>query len=83
MVIDEVEIPRNLKIFGKNINIINFKNYSLTLLGIINLADLNEFIFNSINIEYKVQRNDIFVVIGFKSAISQLKSDLINLDFKV
>ena len=44
VVIDEVEIPRNSKIFGKNINIIDFKNYSLTLLGIINLADLNEFI---------------------------------------
>ncbi len=83
VVIDEVEIPRNSKIFGKNINIIDFKNYSLTLLGIINLADLNEFIFNPVNIEYKVQRNDIFVVIGFKSSILQLKTDLINLDFRV
>jgi len=83
VLIDEVEIPRNSKIFGKNINIIDFRNYSLTLLGIINLDNLNEFIFNPVNIEYKVQKNDIFVVIGFKSAISQLKSDLINLDFRV
>ena len=44
---------------------------------------LNEFIFNPINIDYKVQRNDILVIIGFKSSISQLKSDLINLNFKV
>ena len=70
-------------IIPKNINLINFNNYSLTLLGIINLNNLNEFIFNPINIDYKVQRNDILVIIGFKSSISQLKSDLINLNFKV
>ena len=29
------------------------------------------------------QKNDILVVIGFKSSISQLKSDLINLDFRI
>ena len=83
VVIDEVEIVGNSKILDKNINLINFNNYSLTLLGIINLNNLNEFIFNPINIDYKVQRNDILVIIGFKSSISQLKSDLINLDFRV
>ena len=83
VVIDEVEIVGNSKILDKNINLINFNNYSLTLLGIINLNNLNEFIFNPINIDYKVQRNDILVIIGFKSSISQLKSDLINLKFKV
>ena len=83
VVIDEVEIVGNSKILDKNINLINFNNYSLTLLGIINLNNLNEFIFNPINIDYKVQRNDILVIIGFKSSISQLKSDLINLNFKV
>lgn len=83
VVIDEVEIVGNSKILGKNINLIDFNNYSLTLLGIINLNNLNEFIFNPINIDYEVQRNDILVIIGFKSSISQLKSDLINLDFRV
>jgi voltage-gated potassium channel len=81
-IIDEVEILNESKIIGKNINLINFKNYNLTLLGIINLNNIDEFIFNPTNINYIVKKNDILVIIGFKNAVSQLKADLINLDFK-
>jgi voltage-gated potassium channel len=83
VIIDEVEISDNSKIIGKNINLINFKDYNLTLIGVINPNKLEEFIFNPSNLEHIVQKKDILVIIGFKSSISQLKADLINLDFKV
>lgn len=83
VIIDEVEILDNSRILGKNINLVDFKNYNLTLLGIINLSNMNNFIFNPTNINYTVQKDDILILIGFKASISQLKSDLINLDFKV
>ena len=82
-ILDEVEVLDESKIIGKNINIISFKNYNLTLLGIINSKNLNDFIFNPTNIDYKIKKNDILIVIGFKTSVSQLKADLINLDFKV
>jgi voltage-gated potassium channel len=44
---------------------------------------MNNFIFNPTNINYSVQKDDILILIGFKASISQLKSDLINLDFRV
>ena len=81
-IIDEVEVLDDSRIIGKNINLLNFKNYNLTLLGIMNLYNFDEFIFNPTNIDYIVQKDDILVIIGFKNAISQLKADLINLDFK-
>jgi voltage-gated potassium channel len=83
VIIDEVEILDESKIIGKNINLINFKNYNLTLVGIINLRNFEDFVFNPTNIDYLVQRNDILVIIGFKNSVSQLKADLINLDFRV
>jgi voltage-gated potassium channel len=81
-IIDEVEVLDESRIIGKNINLINFKNYNLTLLGIINLYNFDEFIFNPTNFDYIVQKNDILIIIGFKNSVSQLKADLIHLDFK-
>ena len=81
-ILDEVEVLDESKIIGRNINLINFKNYNLTLLGIINSKNLEEFIFNPTTVDYLVKKNDILVVIGFKSSVSQLKADLINLDFR-
>lgn len=83
VIIDEVEILDESRIIGKNINLIDFKNYNLTLVGIINLRNFEDFVFNPTSINYIVQRNDILVIIGFKNSISQLKADLINLNFKV
>lgn len=83
VIIDEVEILDESRIIGRNINLIDFKNYNLTLVGIINLKNYEDFIFNPTNIDYIVQRNDILVIIGFKNSVSQLKADLINLNFKV
>jgi len=82
-IIDEVVIPHNSNIIGKNINLINFKNYNLTLIGISNSKNLNEFIFNPTNVDYIVKKNDILVVIGYKITVTQLKLDLVNFDFKV
>lgn len=83
MIIDEVEILDESKLIGKNINLVDFKNYNITLLGIINLNNFEEFIFNPTNINYIVKKNDILVIIGFKNSVSQLKADLINLDFRI
>ena len=83
MLIDEVEILKESKIIGKNINLIDFKNYNLTLLGIINPNNIEDFVFNPTNIDHIVRKNDILVIIGFKNSISQLKADLINLDFRI
>lgn len=82
-ILDEVEILDESRIIGKNINLINFKNYNLTLLGVINSKNLSDFIFNPTITDYIVKKNDILIIIGFKSSVSQLKSDLINLSFKV
>jgi voltage-gated potassium channel len=83
VIMDEVEITDESKIIGKNINLIDFKNYNLTLFGIINLNSLDDFVFNPTNFDYIVQKNDILVIIGFKNSVSQLKADLINLNFRV
>ena len=82
-VIDEIEVPKDSSIIGKNINLIDFKNYNLTLIGISNSKNLEIFIFNPTNIDYIVKKNDILVVIGYKITVTQLKSDLLNLDFRV
>ena len=82
-IIDEIEIPDDSNIIGKDINLINFRDYNLTLIGVSNASNLDEFIFNPANIDYVVRKRDILVVVGYKLTINQLKLDLVNLEFEV
>ncbi len=76
--LDEIEVLETSDIINKDVQNIDFSKYNLTLLGIINANNKDDFIFNPLYSKYIVKQKDILIVIGYKIAISQLKSDLIN-----
>lgn len=75
--VDEIEIVGGMNIVGKDINVINFEDYNLTLIGIINSKNNHEFIFNPVNIKYTIKEKDILIVIGFKESLKDLRSDFL------
>lgn len=79
--VDEIEIVNEMNIIDKNINLINFENYNLTLIGIINNSNKYEFIFNPVNVNYTLKQKDILIVIGFKESLKELRSDLLTKNF--
>lgn len=79
--LDEIEVLEGSDIINKDVKYIDFSKYNLTLLGIINANKKSDFIFNPLYSNYIIKEKDILIVIGYKIAISQLKSDLINNSF--
>ncbi|WP_420864667.1 potassium channel family protein [Halarcobacter anaerophilus] len=79
--VDEIEIVSGMKIIDKDINLINFEDYNLTLIGIINRSNNNEFIFNPINLKYTLKEKDILIVIGFKESLKELRNDFLTKEF--
>lgn len=77
-IMDEIEILGKSNFIGYFIQDINLDKFNLTLLGVIQEKNRKEFIFNPKKDSYKIQENDIFIVIGHKDAITQLKIDLIS-----
>eukprot|EP01029_Cantina_marsupialis_P007872 TRINITY_DN189897_c0_g2_i1.p1 TRINITY_DN189897_c0_g2~~TRINITY_DN189897_c0_g2_i1.p1 ORF type:complete len:257 (-),score=47.20 TRINITY_DN189897_c0_g2_i1:92-760(-) len=76
--VDEVEIIDGMNIINMDINSIEFENYNLTLIGVIDSSQNYSFIFNPVNIEYRLKQKDILIVIGFKESIKDLKTDFLN-----
>lgn len=79
--VDEIEIVDGMKVIGKNISLIDFSNYNLTLIGVINRENNNEFIFNPINITYELKEKDILIVIGYRQSLKDLRTDFFNKKF--
>ncbi len=76
--VDEIEIVEGMSVIDKDISKINFEDYNLTLIGVINRENNNEFIFNPINIQYNLKEKDILIVIGYKQSLKDLKMDFLN-----
>lgn len=76
--VNEIEIVDGMNVIDKDINAINFEDYNLTLIGVINRSNNNEFIFNPINIEYILKEKDILIVIGYRQSLKDLKTDFLN-----
>ena len=76
--VNEIEIIEGMNVIDKDINSINFEDYNLTLIGVINRSNDNEFIFNPINIEYILKEKDILIVIGYKQSLKDLKTDFLS-----
>jgi voltage-gated potassium channel len=76
--VDEIEIVEGMNVINENINSINFSDYNLTLIGVINKANNNEFIFNPVNIDYILKEKDILIVIGYKESLKDLKINFLS-----
>ena len=76
--LDEIEILDNLTLIGQDVSVINFAQYNLTLLGVIDGNDKSNFVFNPLRIGYQLKAKDILVLIGYKSAIEELKLDILS-----
>jgi len=74
--IDEIEILEDSKYKNSLLTKIDFSNYNLTLLGIIESKN-KKFLFNPKKDQYILQKNDILIVIGYKESIIELKIDLL------
>ncbi len=72
--VNEIEIVEGMNVVNKDINTINFEDYNLTLIGVINRCNDNEFIFNPINTGYVLKEKDILIVIGYKQSLKDLKT---------
>lgn len=75
--VDEMEIVDGMNVIGKSVNSINFENYNLTLIGIIDKSNNYEFIFNPANSDYKIKEKNILIIIGYKESIKELKSNFL------
>jgi len=77
-IMEEIEILDKSNFIGYYIEDINLNKFNLTLIGVIQEKDRKKFIFNPKKSTYKILKNDIFIVIGNKESISQLKIDLLS-----
>jgi len=80
-IMDEIEILDDYKIVNKKLNAIDFGNYNLTLLGIIDAKNRKNFIFNPKKDQYIVKPRDILIVIGYKESIINLRINLLSKGF--
>lgn len=77
-VMDEIEILGNSHFIGYKLEEINLDRFNLTLIGVIKAQNRNEFIFNPKKSVYEIEEKDIFIIIGNKESITQLKIDLLS-----
>ncbi|MCK5110001.1 MAG: NAD-binding protein [Arcobacteraceae bacterium] len=77
-IMDEVELFANSPFIGYKLETINFSNFNLTLIGIMETANTNQFKFNPKKDQYILKEKDILIVIGYKEAIVNFKIDLLS-----
>jgi len=77
-IMDEIEILDKSNFIGYTLEDINLETYNLTLIGAIEAHNRNEFIFNPKKENYIIKEKDIFIIIGHKESIIQLKIDLLS-----
>ena len=76
-IMDEVEILGNSNFIGEKLKSIDFSNYNLTLIGVIDATKNKQFKFNPKKDQYILNEKDILIIIGYKEAIVNFKIDLI------
>jgi len=77
-IMDEIEILSKSHFIGHTLENINLNAFNLTLIGVINLKNRKEFIFNPKKESYIIQEKDIFIIIGNKESITQFKIDILS-----
>jgi len=77
-VMDEIEIFSNSHFVGHKLESINFNNFNLTLIGIMDASKNNQFKFNPKKDQYILNEKDILIIIGYKEAIVNFKIDLLS-----
>ena len=81
-VMDEVEIIQKSNYIGYKLENINFSNFNLTLIGIVDSSN-KTFKFNPKQDQYIIDEKDILIVIGHKESVSKFKINLISSKPKV
>jgi voltage-gated potassium channel len=77
-VMDEVEILQKSNFIGYKLENINFSNFNLTLIGIVETSKDKTFKFNPKPDQYVINEKDILIVIGHKESVAKFKIDLIS-----
>ena len=77
-VMGEVELFSNSKYINQNLDVINFNNFNLTLIGIIQASNNKKFIFNPKKNQYILNEYDILIVIGFEESIQSFRIELLS-----
>jgi len=77
-IMDEIEILDKSNYIGFKLEEVNLDKFNLTLIGIIKSQNKNKFIFNPKKNIYIIEEKDIFIIIGHKESITQLKIDLVS-----
>ncbi|PIF04006.1 MAG: potassium channel protein [Arcobacter sp.] len=77
-VMDEIEILDQSSFIGYGLDDITLERYNLTLIGVIEADNRNKFVFNPKKSNYVIKQKDIFIIIGHKESILQLRIDLLS-----
>ncbi len=75
-VIDEIEITKEMPVVGKDLRRIGIKKYRLKLLGVVRQKENNKFYFHPKKEAFKVEIDDILIVIGASEDIVAFKLHL-------
>jgi len=77
-VMDEVEIIHKSNYVGYKLENINFSDFNLTLIGIVDSTKGKKFKFNPKEDQYIIHEKDILIVIGHKESVSKFKINLLS-----
>ncbi len=76
-IMDEVEIIEKSNYIGHKLENIDFTQFNLTLIGIVETSNNKKFIFNPQPEQYIIKESDILIIIGHKESVSKFKIELI------
>ena len=77
-IMDEVEIIKKSHYIGYKLETINFADFNLTLIGIVNANNKKDFKFNPKKDQYILNEKDILIVIGHKESVSKFRIKLLS-----
>jgi voltage-gated potassium channel len=82
-VMDEIEIIHKSNYINHKLETIDFSKYNLTLIGVIDASNKNNFLFNPKKDKYIINEKDILIVIGHKESVTKFRVNLISSKPKV
>jgi voltage-gated potassium channel len=69
----EIKIGENSPLNGKKLSKIDFDSYNLIFIGMIDEELGNQFVFNTVGYDHKIDKNDIIVCVGKEQDIYRFK----------
>ncbi|MEA2050897.1 MAG: NAD-binding protein [Campylobacterota bacterium] len=81
-VMDEIEILENSNFIDQKLDTIEFDNFNLTLIGIVDSKNRKSFKFNPKRDQYTLKAKDILIIIGYKESIKQFRIELLSKKLK-